>query len=122
MADMDSIVGVEVEVEVTVDLNQFYQDAREDIGKLIGGAEVKAAVIFNNSGRAVTFFVYNYTDGVNWVPAQKTLVANGHQGIVAASGVYFKIHPNNNKDAEFLVEPGHAYVFHGQGKLEPVAG
>jgi len=110
-----------LDVTLEGDLNQFYQDARDDITRLIGGAAVKAAVIFNNSPNNVTFFVYNYSDGINLIPAQKVLVAPGHRGIVAASGVYFKIHPNNNRDAEFLVEPMQAYVFHGYGKVEPIA-
>jgi len=110
-----------LDVKLDGNLNKFYQDARDDITKLIGGAAIKAAVIFNNSPNPVTFFVYNYSDGINLVPAQKVLVAPGHQGIVAASGVYFKIHPNNNRKAEFLVEPKQAYVFHGYGKVEPVA-
>ncbi|MBL4906692.1 MAG: hypothetical protein JKX94_04510 [Sneathiella sp.] len=111
---------MDTEVEISVNLNDFYDVARNDIASLIGGAAVKAAAIFNASGRDVSFSVYNYADTVNWVPAQKTLIADAHRGSVAASGVLFKIHPNSNKDAEFLVAPGKAYIFHGQGKVEEV--
>ena len=110
-----------VEIEGTIDLNKFYKLASKDIGKLIAGAAVDGAVVFNNSNKAVTFHVYNYSDLVNWVPAQKTLVGPGAYGTVAASGVFFKIHPNNNKDEEFLVAPGKAYVYSGPGRLEAAA-
>jgi len=108
------------QLDASIDLNQFYELAREDISKLIGGAAVKAAVIFNASGKDVTFYVYNYIDTVYWVDAQHTLIANEHFGTVAASGAFFKIHPDKNKDEEFLVEPGYAYVYTGPGKLEKV--
>lgn len=113
-------IQMAVELDATLNLNDFYDTARTDIALLIGGAEVKAAAIFNSSGQDVTFSVYNYTDVVNWVPAQRALVANDFSGIVAASGVLFKIHPNNDKGAEFIVAPGKAYVFHGPGKIEEV--
>jgi len=64
----------------------------------------------------VTFEVYNYIDCVNWVPAQKTFCASGEQATVAASGLHFKIHPNGNKEHEFLVAPRQAYIYRGPGK------
>ncbi|MDP2699277.1 hypothetical protein [Thalassospira sp.] len=107
-----------VEIEGTIDLNKFHELASKDIGKLIAGAAVKGAVIFNNSNKPVTFHVYNYSDLVNWVPAQKTTIAPGSYGTVAASGVFFKVHANNNHDEEFLVAPGKAYVYSGPGRFE----
>lgn len=107
-----------VEIEGSIDLNKFHELASKDIAKLIAGAAVDGAVVFNNTNKPVTFHVYNYSDLVNWVPAQKTLVAPGSYGTVAASGVFFKIHPNNNRDEEFLVAPGKAYVYSGPGRLE----
>jgi hypothetical protein len=103
--------------DVTVDLNKFYKQARGDIAALIGGAGVNAAVIFNNTKDPVTFYVYNYIDTVYLIPAQQTLVAPGHYGTVAASGTTFKINPNKNKDAQFLVAPHKAYVYNGPGAV-----
>ena len=103
--------------DVTVDLNKFYKQARGDIASLIGGAGVNAAVIFNNTKDPVTFYVYNYIDTVYWVAAQQSLAAPGHYTTVAASGTTFKIHPNNNKDAQFLVAPHKAYVYNGPGAV-----
>lgn len=108
------------ELEATIDLNEFYRLAREDIGKLFKGVGVNSALIFNASGKSTTFFVYNYIDTVYWVSAQKTLVADGFYGAVAASGAFFKIHPNDNKGEEFLVKPNAVYVYHGPGKIEAV--
>jgi hypothetical protein len=109
-------------MDISGDLNKFYDQARKDVGKLIAGAKVKGAVIFNASGGNVEFCVYNYIDTVYWIAAQKTLIARDHYGTVAASGVYFKVHPNGHKNQEFLVEPGKAYVYHGPGKIETVTG
>jgi hypothetical protein len=103
--------------DITVDLNKFYKQSRGDIASLIGGAGVNAAVIFNNTKDPVTFYVYNYIDTVYLIPAQQTLVAPGHYGTVAASGVTFKINPNKNKDAQFLVAPKKAYVYNGPGAV-----
>ncbi len=106
--------------DITVDLNKFYAQAREDVEKLIGAAKVNAAVIFNGSGSPVTFHVYNFMDTVYWVHAMTALIAPGHHGTVAALGDFFKIHPDNNKAHEFLVAPHKAYVYKGPGALEPV--
>jgi hypothetical protein len=102
------------------DLNRFYEMAREDIASLFKGAAVNAAVIYNDSGSDVTFYVYNYIDTVYWVSAMKARVAAGSYGTVAASGAFFKIHPNDKASEEFLVAPHHAYVYHGPGNLEAV--
>lgn len=110
-----------VEVNIEGDINKFYEVARKDVAKLIEGAAVKGAAIFNASGSNVTFYAYNYIDTVYWVSAMKVLVASGNYGTVAASGTFFKIHPNDHKNEEFLVEPGHAYVYKGPGKLEKAA-
>jgi hypothetical protein len=48
------------------------------------------------------------------------LVAPGYYGTVAASGVSFKIHPNNKREAEFVVSPGKAYIYRGPGAVEQV--
>jgi hypothetical protein len=48
------------------------------------------------------------------------LVASGKHGTVAASGTTFKVHPNQDKGQEFLVEPGKAYVYGGPGDVELV--
>jgi hypothetical protein len=48
------------------------------------------------------------------------LVAPGYYGRVAASGVSFKIHPNNKREAEFIVSPGNAYIYRGPGPVEQV--
>jgi hypothetical protein len=112
------------DVKVKGDLNKFYDQARKDISSLIGGARVNGAVIFNNTDKPVNFYVYNYVDTVYWIAAQKTLVAPQRYGTVAASGVFFKIHPNDNKNEEYLVEPKKAYVYHGPGDMamEKVTG
>lgn len=107
-------------VELSGDVNTFYKDAREDISKLIAGASVDSAVVFNNTKEPVTFYVYNYIDTVYWVSAQRTLVAPGRYGTVVASGKFFKVHPNDNKDLEFLVAPGKAYVYNGPGSINEV--
>jgi hypothetical protein len=107
-------------LDAKVDLNKFYEVARKDIAKLIQGAAVNAAVIYNNSGEDVTFYVYNYIDTVYWIEAQKTLIADGHHGTVAASGQFFKIHPNSKDNQEFLVAPHKAYVYNGPGKVDMV--
>lgn len=106
-----------VEAKLEGDINKFYDQASKDIGALISGAAVGSAVIFNGTSQPVTFYVYNYIDTAYWVPAQKTLIASGKYGPVAASGNTFKVHPNNNHDHEFLVEPGAAYVYGGPGDL-----
>lgn len=108
------------EIKAKININEFYRQLEGGLGKLIAGACVDSAVIFNNSDAPVTFYVYNYTDGVFWVSAMKCLVAPGSYGVVAASGAFFKIHPNDNKAEEFLVAPFNAYVYQGAGKVEKV--
>ncbi len=107
-----------VDLNAKVNLNTFYDKARDDIASLIGGVGVKASVIFNDTDQAVTFKVYNYVDTVYLIPAQSTLAAPQTQAVVAASGVYFKILPEGNKAHEFLVAPGKAYVYRGPGNIE----
>lgn len=106
-------------LDATIDLNAFYKLAREDIKSLLGAAAVNSAVIFNNSESPVTFYVYNYIDTVYWVSAQRVLVAPQTYGTVAASGSFFKIHPNDNANGEFLVAPNRAYVYSGPGNVRP---
>ena len=107
-------------VDVKGNLNKFYDQAREDVASLIQGAKVGSAVIFNDTGDPVTFYAYNYADTVYLVSAQHTLVAPGKAGTVIASGVAFKVHPNDNKAHEFTVSPNTAYVYHGPGDVETV--
>lgn len=108
------------DVNLKGNLNKFYKDVREDIKGLIKGAKVDSAVIFNDTQQPVTFFVYNYVDTVYMVSAQKSLAAPGRYTTVAASGAFYKIHPNDNKSHEFLVAPGKAYVYKGPGDVEEV--
>lgn len=105
---------------VTMDANQFYKDAREDLKSLIAGAAVRSAVIFNDTKESVTFFVYNYIDIIYAIDATKALVAPGHYGTVAASGDFYKVHPNQRKEQEFLVAPGKAYIYKGPGAIQEV--
>lgn len=104
-----------------IDLAEFYRMAREDISSLIGLAAVNGAVIYNDTDKPVTFYVYNYIDSVYWISAQKTCVAPGAYGTVAASGAFFKIHPNDDKEHEFLVAPHKAYVYSGPGRVTNVS-
>ncbi len=108
------------DVQIKGNLNKFYDVARKDIASLIGSAAVDSAVIYNDTEQDITFYAYNYIDNVYWVSAMKARVAPGNHGEVAASGKFFKIHPNDKKDEEFLVAPKKAYVYHGPGKLETV--
>jgi hypothetical protein len=110
----------DVNVKAKVDLNKFVEQARSGIGELLHGAAVRSSVIYNNSKAPVTFYVYNYIDIVYLVSAQKALVAPGYYGVVAASGEFYKIHPNDKKEQEFLVAPGRAYVYNGPGQIESV--
>lgn len=105
-------------VKASVNLNKFYDQASHDLERLLNGAAVGSAVIFNATSQPITFYAYNYVDTVYWVSAQKTLVAPDKSGTVAASGNFFKIHPNDHKGEEFLVRPGKAYVYRGPGDLE----
>jgi len=77
-------------------------------------------LIVNGSKAPVTFFVYNYVDSIHWVSAMKVLVAPGKTGVAVASGAFFKIHPNDKQEQEFLVAPGKAYVYHGPGDVDTV--
>ncbi len=87
---------------------------------LIRGAAVNSAVILNVTRQPVTFYAYNYIDVLYAVDAQHTLLAPGRHGTVAASGNRFKVHPNKNADEQFLVEPGHAYIYRGPGDIDEV--
>lgn len=109
-----------VDVNLKGNLEKFYKQVEGGIGKLLDGARVNSAVVFNNTDKPVTFYVYNYIDSVFWISAMKTLVAPGAHGEVAASGAFFKVHPNDNTNEEFLVAPHNAYVFSGPGNIEKV--
>lgn len=106
--------------DAKMNVNKFVDLVKEGITALIPVASVHDAAIFNDSGSDVTFYVYNYADTVHWISAMKSRVANQHFGIVAASGAFFKIHPNGDSNQEFLVAPHAAYIYRGPGKLEKV--
>ena len=99
------------------DVNKIHDQLRNDINDLLTGAKINGVVIFNNTSAPITFFAYNYVDNVFWVAAQKTLVAPQKSGVVAASGAFFKIHPDDKKEHEFLVAPGNGYVYQGPGDI-----
>jgi hypothetical protein len=98
-------------------INDGITQLEKILKEAIAGCAVGSAVILNATTEPVTFFVYNYIDTVYWVPAQQTLVAPGTCGTVAASGVQFKVHPNNNKDYQFLVAPKTGYLYGGPGNV-----
>lgn len=100
------------------EIQEFYRLAREDIKALLKDAAVGSAVVFNHSDSPVTFYVYNYIDTVYLVSAQRTRVAPKKYGAVVASGSHFKIHPDDNKNHEFMVSPGKAYVYNGPGDVD----
>ncbi len=107
-------------LNVTMDANNFMDQAMKGIGSLLAGAAVDSAVIYNDTKEMVTFHAYNYTDGLYLVDAMRALVAPGHYGTVAASGTTFKIHPHNKREYEFVVAPGKAYVYKGPGAVQTV--
>ena len=98
-------------VDANKALDQIAQ-AWPEFKKTLGIGE---AAIWNLSGKTVEVRVYNYIDVVYWIPAMKTLVAEGKVGKVAASGSRFKVHIH---DEEYLVQPGRAYVYQGPGSFE----
>lgn len=104
----------------TGDLNKFVDQVYNGIGFIADALKVNKALVYNNTKQAVNFYVYNYVDVVYWISAMHTLVAPNKVGAVAASGTVFKIHPNDNKDHEFLVEPHKAYVYFGPGDIVEV--
>ncbi len=108
-------------VEVKGNLNKFYEQVSADLPKLLEGAAIGSAIIFNNTDKAVNFYVYNYIDNIYLVSAMHTLVAPGKAGRVAASGKSYKVHPNDDKRQEFLVDPNKAYVYGGPGDIENVS-
>jgi hypothetical protein len=70
----------------------------------------------------VTFAAYNFVDTGYWNPAQRTLTGPYYwPGDVEASGIQFEVHPDSNRDHGFLVEAGHAYTYHGAGKVKVVS-
>lgn len=109
------------DISLEGNLNTLVTQIRSGVGDIAKSLEIGKAVILNNSGKPVNFYVYNYIDTVFWVSAMHTLVASGKPGIVSASGKAFKIHPNDNANQEFLVEPGKAYIYNGPGDIDPVS-
>jgi hypothetical protein len=107
--------------EAKIDANEFASQVEALLKEGLPLAEVGAARIYKDAPNDVTFTVYNFVDTVYWIPAQRTLIGSHWHGDVAASGIQFKIHPDNNRDHEFLVEPGHAYTYHGAGTVKVVS-
>ena len=67
---------------------------------------------------SIRFYVYNYSDIFYAIPAHEVTVARGWSGEIAASGKSFKVRPNNQANAEFIVTPGKAYIYYGVGKVK----
>lgn len=105
------------EAQITGDLNKLSDQIVDLVKGAITGLRVDQALIVNDTRAPVTFYVYNYADSVYWVSAMKAKIAPQKSGMVAASGVFFKIHPNDDKSNEFLVAPGKAYVYRGAGDV-----
>lgn len=111
---------MDVSAKLKGDVNKFVDQLRDGVAGIADQLKIGKAIIFNNTDKPVNFYVYNYADTVYWVSAMHVLVAPGKAGAVSASGVSFKIHPNDNKDQEFLVDPKKAYVYNGPGDVEEV--
>ncbi|MBI6629932.1 hypothetical protein [Pontibaca salina] len=105
---------------VSGDANKFVDQVTKGIGDIAQQLKVNKALVFNHTDKPVNFYVYNYADNLYWISAMHTLVAPGKVGAVAASGVSFKVHPGDNTEHQFLVEPGKAYLYHGPGSVEEV--
>ncbi len=101
-------------------VTQLHDALKNDVDGIVQSLKVGASRIFNGTTSPVVFFVYNYVDSAYWVAAQRTTVAPGKGGDVAASGNRFKIHPNDDKKLEFLVEPGGVYLYAGPGDIERI--
>lgn len=106
--------------KVKGNLNQFVEQVKDGVSEIADQLKINKALIYNNTGEPVNFYVYNYIDTAYWISAMHTLVAPGKVGSVAASGVSFKVHPNDNKKHEFLVDPRKAYIYNGPGDIEEV--
>ncbi|WP_194767509.1 hypothetical protein [Tamlana sp. I1] len=104
-------------LEANINVNDFYNIAMKDIGKLVSGISSGSAIIFNDTGKQIDFYVYNYIDSLCWITMKKVKIAHGSYGTITAYGKYFKIHPDKNKVNEFLVAPNEAYIYKGPGEL-----
>jgi hypothetical protein len=102
------------------DVNKFVDQIRSGVGDISQQLKVNKSLILNNTSEPVNFYVYNYVDNAYWISAMHSLAAPNKAVAVAASGVAFKIHPNDNKQQEFLVDPGRAYIYNGPGDITPV--
>ncbi|KAB1071353.1 hypothetical protein F6U93_01100 [Tamlana haliotis] len=100
-----------------ISAHDFYNLTNEDIEKLTSGISKSSAIIFNDTGKPVDFYVYNYMDAMCWIPAQNTTIDHGNFGTMTTFGKYFKIHPDKNEVYEFLVAPNRAYIYKGPGTL-----
>ena len=103
--------------DIKMDVNKFYDVAREYLASLIQGAAIGSSVLYNDTTQNVVFYVYNYIDTVYWKDAMHTNVAPGYYGVVACSGTQYKINPDKEADNQFIIEPGKAYVYEGPGRI-----
>lgn len=99
-----------------VDLNEFAKQA----GSAAKGLDAGTALLYNASKSSVQFYCYNGGDFIQAIPYSKPTIASGYAGTIAAGGSNFKVFADNKGDAEFLVKPGRAYIFHGKGAVEEV--
>jgi len=107
-------------IEAKVNANKLHDQARKDVEDFWKNASIDSALIINANSQPVTFYVYNYIDSIYAISAMKTQVAPSKNGKVAASGAFFKVHPNDKADQQFLVAPGKAYRYKGPGDVEEV--
>ncbi len=103
-------------IEGKVDINEFVSQA----AGLAKALDAGTALLYNASGKTVTFYCYNGGDVVMMVPYCKPTIASGYSGLIAAGGTSFKVFADNKGDAEFRVKPNKAYVFKGPGMVEQV--
>lgn len=103
-----------IDVGVNVDANQIFNT-------IWSGLTVNEVAIVNQSNKNIRFYVYNFSDIIYAIPAHELTVARGWSGEIAASGKTFKVRPNNQANAEFIVTPGKAYIYYGVGKVKSKA-
>lgn len=111
---------VDASIDIKGNLNKFTDQVKSGIGDIAQQLKVNKAAVLNATDKPVNFYVYNYIDNAYWISAMHALVAPGKVTALMASGVAFKVHPNDVKNHEFLVTPGKAYIYKGPGDVEEV--